>query len=54
MQLLLSQAKYVTDLLSRAFLTDNKTANTPLKANVKLSPTEGTILDDPTLQAIDW
>ncbi|XP_057996557.1 uncharacterized mitochondrial protein AtMg00810-like [Hevea brasiliensis] len=45
----LSQAKYAIDLLCRAGLTDNKTANTPLETNVKLSPTDGTILKDPTL-----
>ena len=45
----LSQAKYAIDLLTRANLTDNKTANTPLEANIKLSPTEGIILDDLTL-----
>lgn len=36
----LSQAKYVIDLLSRTSLSNNKTIITPLKANVKLSPTE--------------
>ena len=36
----LSQAKYAIVLLSRASWIDNKTANTPLEANVKLSPTE--------------
>lgn len=45
----LSQVKYTTDLLSRVDLTDNKTINTPLKANVKLSPIEGTVLDNLTL-----
>ncbi|KAF2320817.1 hypothetical protein GH714_031024 [Hevea brasiliensis] len=45
----IKEAKYATDLLCRAGLTDNKTVNTPLETNVKLSPTDGTILEDPTL-----
>ena len=45
----LSQAKYATYLLSHASLMDDKACNTPLKANVKLSPTNGSISNDHTL-----
>ncbi|KAL5762227.1 hypothetical protein ACOSP7_018491 [Xanthoceras sorbifolium] len=45
----LSQAKYVSDLLARAGLTDSKTTANPLEANVKLTPLEGIPLRDPTL-----
>ncbi|CAL1363912.1 unnamed protein product [Linum trigynum] len=45
----LSQVKYASELLSRAHLTDSKTASTPLEPNVKLSPGDGALLDDPTL-----
>lgn len=34
-------------LLSSISLSDNKTVSTPLEANLKLSPTEGTMLNDP-------
>ncbi|KAK3008451.1 hypothetical protein RJ639_013548 [Escallonia herrerae] len=40
----LSQAKYASDLLSRAGLTDSKTAPTPLEPNVKLTPFDGSPL----------
>ncbi|XP_059455229.1 uncharacterized mitochondrial protein AtMg00810-like [Corylus avellana] len=45
----LSQAKYVSDLLSRAGLTDSKTASNPLETNVKLLTTDGEPLSDATL-----
>lgn len=45
----LSQAKYASDLLTRAGLTDSKTCTTPLELNSKLTPMDGTPLDDPTL-----
>ncbi|XP_022865315.1 uncharacterized protein LOC111385175, partial [Olea europaea var. sylvestris] len=45
----LSQAKYASDLLSRAGITDNKTVSTPLEPNVKLTPMDGSPLYDPTL-----
>uniref|UniRef100_A0A2N9F4U9 Uncharacterized protein n=1 Tax=Fagus sylvatica TaxID=28930 RepID=A0A2N9F4U9_FAGSY len=45
----LSQAKYVSDLLSKAGLTDSKTASTPLELNVKLNTTDGEPLSDATL-----
>ncbi|KAK3023343.1 hypothetical protein RJ639_043530 [Escallonia herrerae] len=37
------------DLLSRAGLTDSKTASTPLEPNVRFTPLDGTPLRDPTL-----
>uniref|UniRef100_A0A2N9G3P5 Integrase catalytic domain-containing protein n=1 Tax=Fagus sylvatica TaxID=28930 RepID=A0A2N9G3P5_FAGSY len=45
----LSQAKYASDLLSKAGLTDSKTVSTPLELNVKLNPTDGEPLSDATL-----
>jgi hypothetical protein len=45
----LSQAKYASDLLSRAGVTDNKTESTPLEINCKLAPLDDTPLANPTL-----
>uniref|UniRef100_A0A2N9IUD6 Reverse transcriptase Ty1/copia-type domain-containing protein n=1 Tax=Fagus sylvatica TaxID=28930 RepID=A0A2N9IUD6_FAGSY len=45
----LSQAKYASDLLSKAGLTDSKTVSTPLELNVKLNITDGEPLSDATL-----
>uniref|UniRef100_A0A2N9GLN8 Reverse transcriptase Ty1/copia-type domain-containing protein n=1 Tax=Fagus sylvatica TaxID=28930 RepID=A0A2N9GLN8_FAGSY len=45
----LSQAKYASDLLSKAGLTDSKTVSTPLELNVKLNATDGEPLPDATL-----
>jgi hypothetical protein len=45
----LTQAKYASDLLSKASLTDSKTVSTPLELNVKLNPTDGEPLSDATL-----
>ncbi|XP_052114160.1 uncharacterized mitochondrial protein AtMg00810-like [Arachis duranensis] len=45
----LSQAKYASDLLARAGITDSRTESTPLEANVRFTPMDGTILDNPTL-----
>jgi hypothetical protein len=45
----LSQAKYASDLLSKAGLTDSKTVSTPLEFNVKLNATDGEPLPDATL-----
>lgn len=45
----LSQAKYASDLLSRAGITDTKTVSTPLEPNVKLDLFDGTPLPDATL-----
>ncbi|KAJ9540774.1 hypothetical protein OSB04_027280 [Centaurea solstitialis] len=44
----LCQAKYVSDLLSKAGLSDNKVASTPLEHNLHLAPNAGTPLQDPT------
>ncbi|KAK3011099.1 hypothetical protein RJ639_010593 [Escallonia herrerae] len=45
----LSQAKYDSNLLSRAGLTNSKTASTPLEPNLRFIPLNGTALRDPTL-----
>lgn len=45
----LSQAKYASDLISRAGMTDSKTASTPLEGNCHLTPLDGSPLADPTL-----
>ena len=45
----LSQAKYASDLLSKADLTDSKTVSIPLELNVKLNITDGELLSDATL-----
>ena len=44
-----SQAKYASDLLSKADLTDSKTISTLLELNVKLNTTDGEPLSDATL-----
>ncbi|KAG5521631.1 hypothetical protein RHGRI_034005 [Rhododendron griersonianum] len=45
----LTQAKYASDLLSCAGITDNKTASTPLEPTTRLTPLDGTPLPDATL-----
>ncbi|KAJ9547397.1 hypothetical protein OSB04_019940 [Centaurea solstitialis] len=45
----LCQDKYTSDLLSRAGITDNKVASTPLERNLHLAPNAGAPLRDPTL-----
>jgi hypothetical protein len=45
----LSQAKYASDLLACAGLTDSKTVSTPLEPNARLTPLDGTPLSDATL-----
>jgi hypothetical protein len=45
----LFQAKYASDLLSKAGLTDSKTVFAPLELNVKLNATDGEPLPDATL-----
>ncbi|XP_028099981.1 uncharacterized protein LOC114299448 [Camellia sinensis] len=45
----LSQAKYTSDLLARASLTDCKTASTPLNPQTHLTPLDGHLLSDVTL-----
>jgi len=46
---LLSQSKYVADILERARLTDNKTVDTLIKVNARYSSSYGLPLTDPTL-----
>ena len=45
----MTQAKYASALVSRAGLTDDKTAPSPLEVNAKFSSTDGTLLKDATL-----
>ena len=45
----MSQTKYASDLIAKAGLTDSKIAPSPLEQNVRLSPSDGTLLTDPTL-----
>ncbi|XP_015952544.1 uncharacterized mitochondrial protein AtMg00810-like [Arachis duranensis] len=45
----LSQAKYASDLLARAGITDSRTESTPLEPNVRFTHMNGTVLDNPTL-----
>ena len=45
----LCQAKYISDLLSKAGITDTKVASTPLEYNLRLTPASGPPLRDPTL-----
>jgi hypothetical protein len=44
----LSQEKYIQNLLDRASLTDHRMAETPMKLNVHLTPTDDEPLEDPT------
>jgi len=46
---LLSQLKYVVDILERDRLTDNKTVDTLIEVNVRYSYSDGLPLTDPTL-----
>ncbi|GFY88908.1 hypothetical protein Acr_06g0008480 [Actinidia rufa] len=45
----LTQAKYASDLLTRAGLSDCKTTSTPLEANARLTSLDGELLSDVTL-----
>ena len=47
--LYITQAKYVSDLLSRAGLTDNKTVDTLVELNAHLTPSGGKPLSNPSL-----
>ena len=47
--LYITQAKYVSDLLSRAGLTDRKTVDTPVELNAHLTPSGGKPLFNPSL-----
>ena len=44
----LSQAKYASDILFKAGITDNKTVSTPLEYNAKLTPLDGKPISDAT------
>ena len=44
----LSQAKYASNLLSKAGITDNKTVSTSLEYNAKLTPLDGEPISDAT------
>ncbi|XP_023740731.1 uncharacterized mitochondrial protein AtMg00810-like [Lactuca sativa] len=46
---LLSQNKYISNLFTRACLSDNRTVDTPLETNARYSPTYGDPLSDPNL-----
>ena len=47
--LYITQAKYASDLLSRAGLTNSKTVDTPVKLNVHLTPSRGKPLSNHSL-----
>ena len=47
--LYITQAKYVSELLSRVGLTDSKTVDTPVELNAHLTPTGGKSLSNPSL-----
>ncbi|KAF5955239.1 hypothetical protein HYC85_008095 [Camellia sinensis] len=44
----LSKAKYASEVIHRADLTNTKVSDTPIELNVKLNSTDGVPLDDPT------
>ena len=46
---LLSQSKYVADILERARLTNNKTIDSLIEVNAKYSSSDGVPLSNPTL-----
>ena len=48
-ELYITQAKYASELLSRAGLTDSKTVDTPVELNAHLIPTGGKSLSNPSL-----
>ena len=47
--LYITQAKYASELLSRAGLTDSKTVDTPVKFNAHLTPSRGKPLSNSSL-----
>ena len=47
--LYVTQAKYASDLLSRAGLTDSKIVDTPVELNAHLTPSGGKPLSNPSL-----
>ena len=48
-ELYITQAKYASELLSRAGLTDSKTVDTPVELNAHLTPIGGKPLSNPYL-----
>jgi hypothetical protein len=46
---LLSQSKYIADILKWARLTDNKTVDTPIEVNARYSSSNDLPLTNPTL-----
>ena len=48
-ELYITQAKYASELLSLAGLTDSKTVDTPVVLNAHLTPTGGKPLSNPSL-----
>ncbi|XP_026396067.1 uncharacterized protein LOC113290699 [Papaver somniferum] len=49
---LLSQSKYVSDILKKARIFDTDPVDTPLEMNARYTNTDGVFLDDPTLYRI--
>ena len=47
--LYITQAKYASDFLSRAGLTDSKTVDTPVELNAHLTPLGGKPVSNPSL-----
>ena len=47
--LYITQAKYASELLSQAGLTDSKTVDTPIELNAHRTPTRGKPLSNPSL-----
>ena len=48
-ELYITQAKYASELLSQAGLTDSKTVDTPVELNAYLTPSGGKPLSNPSL-----
>ncbi|XP_062114456.1 uncharacterized mitochondrial protein AtMg00810-like [Humulus lupulus] len=46
---LLSQSKYIADILDQAHLSDARTVDTPLELNFRYSSSDGVALSDPSL-----
>jgi hypothetical protein len=46
---LLSQSKYIANILEQAHLSDTRTVDSPLELNVKYAPSDGVPLPNPTL-----